>query len=209
MISGYRRIYLDLLPALSQCDLAESAGRLGFKALANGEVSARFCGREYLINSAGVHSADGQPINVNERAELNSCSVLIYYMLSSASGEPERVFVPVYLLTGTKIAGHRSPVQGSTDDPLLNEFSRDYDKFQAAALKLGGVSEGSLKDGGKSWIFEVLPKIPMRVVYYDADEDFPVDVKLFLDGGARRFLGAECLSVLSSCFTHALVEAAR
>jgi hypothetical protein len=205
MSNGYERIYLNLLPRLAECDLAESAGRLGLEVLPSGEVSARFCGRDYLITNAGVQHADGKPLDVNDRKEVNNCSVLAYYILSLGRGNPEGVFVPRNRVTGTKIEG-----QGNTaDDPLVLEFGDSYEKFQTAATKLGGVYDDSSKDGGHIWNFEVLPKIPMRFVFYEADEEFPVDIQVLFDRSAPKFLGAECLSVTNDCFVHALVMTSR
>ena len=88
MTSGYEQIYLDLLPRLSQCDLVESARRLGLEVLASGEVSANFCGRTFLISHQGVTPADGQSVNVNFR------SVLAHYILSKGRAEPEHSVSP-------------------------------------------------------------------------------------------------------------------
>src|SRR5271169_5936611 len=94
MSNGYEQIYRGLLPQLAQCDFAESASRLGLELLANGDVRVDFCGREYRINSAGVNPADGQPADVNSR------SVVAYYILSTGRGEPEQSYVPLSRTTG-------------------------------------------------------------------------------------------------------------
>ncbi len=201
MISGYDKIYLDLLPRLRECDLAESAQRLGPFVLANGTVQVRFCGREYCISSDGVAPVDGLSVDVNYR------SVLAYYMLSEGRGEPEGVFVPLAKLTGM-IAGQNNHSQGLFVRPLIEAFGDDYEKFQAAARQLDGVPDGALPDGGQCWRFAVLPKIPVRLVYYPADEEFTPDIQLWFDRSAPRFLAFERLAFLSGCFTKALRSAA-
>jgi hypothetical protein len=202
MISGYEKIYFDLLPRLRDCDLAQSARRLGLTALADGTVIVRFCCREYSISSAGVTPTDGLPVDVNNR------SVLAYYILSEARGEPEGSFVPLARLTG-KIAGQNNHAKSLFARPLIEAFGNDYDKFQAAARQLEGVPDGALADGGRCWRFAVLPKIPVRLVFYPADEEFPPDIQLWFDRTAPRFLEFECLAFLSGCFTKALLTAAR
>jgi hypothetical protein len=202
MGSGYEQIYLGLKPRLSECDLAKSARRLGLKVLPSGEVAVEFCGREYLITREGVNPADGQPVDVNYR------SVLAYYILSKGSGEPEHSFVPLRSLSGM-IDGQNTHDKGLLLKPLLREFADDYDGFQRAARKLGGVLEGISADGGHCWSFQVLPKIPVRLVFYEADDEFPADVQIFFDRGARRFLEFECLAFLTGCFIKALNTAAR
>jgi hypothetical protein len=201
MSNGYEQIYRGLLPRLAQCDLAESAGRLGLQLLANGDVAIQFCGREYLINSAGVIPADSQPDDVNFR------NVLAYYILSTGSGEPEHSFVPLPRTTGI-IDGQKIHDKGMLILPLLREFGGDYDKLQSAAQNIGGVLEDSSPDGGHCWTFQVLPKIPLRLIFYEADDEFPADIQILFDRSAPRFMAFECLAFLTGCFAKSLVRAA-
>jgi hypothetical protein len=184
MTSGYEQIYLDLLLKLSQCDLVESARRLGFEVLASGEVTAEFCGREFLITHTGVMPADGQPVNVNYR------SVIAHYILSKGRAEPEHSFLPLSRMTGIP-AGQKTFDKGMMVKPLLREFGNDYAAFQSAALRLGGALENASDDHEHRWTFTVLPKILLRLVYYEADDEFPTDIQLLFDRAAPRPI-AEC-----------------
>ena len=47
-----------------------------------------------------------------------------------------------------------------------------------------------------AFAFEALPHIPMMLTFYDADEEFPAEAKLFYDARALDFLDLECLAVL-------------
>jgi hypothetical protein len=202
MITGYERIYLDLLPKLSQCDLVESARRLGLEVLASREVMAEFCGREFLITHTGVSPADGQAVNVNYR------SVIAHYILSKGRAEPEHSFLPLGRMTGMP-DGQKTFDKGLMVKPLLREFGNDYAAFQSAALQLGGILENGSDDHEHRWTFTVLPKILLRLVYYDADEEFPADIQLLFDRAAPRIMEFECLAFLSGCFTHSLIDVAR
>jgi hypothetical protein len=202
MSSGYEQIYRDLIPELAQCDLAESAGRLGMAVLPDGNVGVEFCGRAFRISPTGVEPADGQPVDVNFR------SILAYYIVSKGRGEPEHSYLPLSRMTGM-IAGQKSHDQGIMVRPLLREFGDDYSKFQFAAGKLGGVLQEAAPDGGQCWDFAVLPRIAIRLVFYQADDEFPADIQIQLDRSAPRFLAFECLAFLTGCFTKSLIMAAR
>ncbi|MDR3161466.1 MAG: DUF3786 domain-containing protein [Spirochaetaceae bacterium] len=50
----------------------------------------------------------------------------------------------------------------------------------------------------------LLPRMPVKVVHYEADEEFPCEVKIFYDKTALNFLDFEPLAVLNGCFINAL-----
>jgi len=106
------------------------------------------------------------------------------------------------------IAGQKTFDKGLMEKPLLKEFGADYAKFRAAALQLGGVLEEAC-DGGHRWTLQALPKIPVRLVFYEADEEFPADIQIWLDRTAPRFMEFECLAFLTGCFVKALITTAR
>ncbi|WP_461395554.1 DUF3786 domain-containing protein, partial [Deferrisoma sp.] len=63
--------------------------------------------------------------------------------------------------------------------------------------------------GQHAWRFPVFPKLLVKLVFNEADEDFPPDVHLLFDARALEFFGFECLSFLPDYFVSRLFEAAR
>jgi hypothetical protein len=201
MSSGYEQIYESLLPKLSECDFLEAAGRLGLSLQPDGSLSVNFLGREYEISSRGVNPTDGKPVDVNNR------SVLAYYALSKGAGEPAFTYVPVSSLTGTKMV-FSTNIKWMTDS-LGKLFSGDYEKFSETMRKLGAVFNGKLSSSGYAWLLDVLPKIPLQIVYYDDDDEFPCEVQILFDKNASRFMEFECLAFLEGCLVRALSMTAK
>lgn len=198
-MTGYDSIYLGLVSRLPGCDFQEAAGRLGLRYV-DGGIQASFLKRDYRITVDGAEPLDGQPVNVNNR------SVLLYYLLSRGSGDPEYRFVLFESLPGM-VGGLHTELR-LMNRPLERCFRNDYARFRAAALKLGGVVEEAW-EGKHVWDFAVLPKIPLRVVFYEADDEFPANIQIMLDQTALRFLEFECLAFLVGCFVHALTKTAQ
>jgi hypothetical protein len=194
MPNGYEAIYETLIPRLVECDFAEAAGRLGFELLPTGNMAIDFLGRKYEIGLDGVTPADGKPVNVNNR------SVLIYYALSQGRGEPAYAFSLLHHFAGGLGTGDTSWMTAS----LVREFGGDYEKFCLAARKLGLVFEGTTRSGDSIWSYALLPKIPIRLLYCEADDEFPCEVKIMFDNSASRFLEFEPLAFLCGCFVRAL-----
>ncbi|MCR4437378.1 MAG: DUF3786 domain-containing protein [Clostridiales bacterium] len=201
MRSGYEQIYESLIPKLGECDFSEASGRLGLSLAPDGAMTVIFLGREYEISPCGINPTDGMPVNVINRI------VLAYYALSKGAGEPVFSYVPVYNFIGTGMA-FGSNLKWMTD-PLGKAFSGDYDKFRETLSRLGGVFEGKLSAGGYSWHLRILPKIPLRIVYYDGDEEFPCEIRILFDENASRFMEFECLAFLEGCLVRAMSMTAK
>ena len=199
MQGGYDSIYLGLIAKLSDCDFHESSVRLGLRYV-DGAVQVSFLKREYRFTLNGVEPLDGQPVNVNNR------SVLLYYLLSQGQGDPENSYIPFESIP-RMISG--LPVQSRLmNTPLVRYFGNDHVKFSEAAVKLGGNQEES-QVGQHLWRFEVLPKIPLKIAFYEADDEFPVDIQIMLDKTALHFLEFECLAFMVGCFVRALIKTAQ
>ena len=199
MPGGYQQIYEGLLPRLAVCDFSEAAGRLGLeRAHGGGVYLPSFLGRGYEINAKGVFPADGELETVN----VNNLSILAYYVLSHGSGEPKLTFSPLDRLSGM-LAGSFHAVDWMPQ-PLLLALEGSYEKFCAAAKALG--AEPEPEAGATAWRFWPLPKIPVRVIFYAADEEFPCELKILFDDHSTRFLSFECLAFLQGRLCAALAE---
>lgn len=205
--NGYEGIYRNLLPRLAVCDLTEAATRLGYTNDPGGAVVVPFCGQIYTIDHEGVRMPGGRMAEVNNRIELNLCSLLAYYILSPGAGAAAADFVPSRRVTGIKIEGHRMDPDPASE--LIGvTFADRYEAFAEAARLIGGEQEPKTRDGARSWLFRALPKIHVRIVFHEADEEFPAEVQVLLTSNCLEFLGNECLSYLCNCFAEALVAAA-
>ena len=196
---GYESIYLGLIAKLSECDFHESTGRLGLKYI-DGAVQVSFLKREYRITLDGVEPLDGQPVNVNNR------SVLLYYLLSKGQGDPENSFISFESIP--RMISGLSVQSRLMNTPLERYFGDEYVKFSEAAVKLGGIEEEP-QVGKHLWRFDVLPKIPLKIVFYEADDEFPVEIQIMLDKTVLQFLEFECLAFLVGCFVRALIKTAQ
>ncbi|MDR2405843.1 MAG: DUF3786 domain-containing protein [Deltaproteobacteria bacterium] len=196
---GYEQNYQGLIKELKGCDFQESAKRLGLKALENG-AEASFMGRDFIITEDGVVAKDGLDSNPNYR------SILIHYVLSKGEGEPGEEFLSLFQLPGVLRSRRQQNWKTLLDGPLFEAFGDGHHKFAPAAEALGGSYLGHHEAGGHLWEFQVLPKIRMRLVFEEADDEFPMQVRSMFDSRATDFLGFECLAFLHGCLVHALTH---
>lgn len=84
-------------------------------------------------------------------------------------------------------------------DPLLAPFARKYtgqtEKLHAACQAAGGVK---LETGDAAYEFEVFPTVHLRLVFWDADEDFPAQVQILADQCVTDFVHYETVGCMIS-----------
>ena len=178
------------MAALAEADLAAQAYALGLSLDGDGRVRASLFGRDYLVSNNDIVSQDGAPVATNHK------SILAHYLTSRGEGRLSGEFLPIGRLTGMIDTG-LSP-SDSLIKPLTEKFGDKYPAFMEAARKIDGQPEGKSPSGGESWLFSPLPKLRMRVIFFEADEEFEAEVKVLFDSSAPVFVAYE-LSLIPIC----------
>ncbi len=195
---GYRKIYRDLLDELKSVDLAQAAKILDLLYNPAGQMEVVLMGTTYLIESNGIHRQDGKA------AATVQGSVLAGYILKQGRGEPAGKFVSFNSITG--MVPTKSSYSSSSLEARLAKYGQmDQVRFHEAIVKSGGRPGGEVGIGGKSWIIQLLPKIPVQLVFYRGDAEFPAAARLLIDQAAVNFLEFEFLAVLATIFVEQLI----
>jgi hypothetical protein len=198
-VGGYEKIYKDLVDALKLINLADNAKSLDLAFNQSDQVEISFLGRTYLLGTDGVHAKDGQEVATAHG------SVLAGYLLNRGSGEPVGKFVPLDSLTEL-VPARRSYVYNSLESRIARYADKNQTRFHEAIINLNGKPGGEVGSGGKSWIFYLLPKIPVQMIFYRGDDEFPSEARLLFDLTAVNFLEFEFLAVLATIFVEEIIE---
>lgn len=199
--SGYDRTYQLVVEKLKNCDLKGAAKRLGFPAPREGILEVDFLGRRYKITNEGVICQDDDASRPIEK------SLLIYYLTSGGSGEPsEEYLFPTQMAgslgslgDGRGLSWQMSPLEKMFTDRGMEEFSKVMDHMGAAQIP-------SEKEGMFLWQYRILPKISARIIYYEADEEFPCVIQIKFDSGIRRYLEFEPMAFLQGSIVKRIRE---
>ncbi len=131
--------------------------------------------------------------------------MLAGYILHQGRGEPSGTFVPLDRLTG--MVGARTSSSGTGLEFRLGQaVETSLARFQRAILQFGGQPGGEVGEGGTSWIVYLLPNIPVQIIVYAGDDEFPVTVRLLFDARVTNFLAFEFLAVLASIFVEDVIQ---
>jgi hypothetical protein len=83
--------------------------------------------------------------------------------------------------------------QGYTGARLLKTFDNDLQRFKDAASATEGEA---ISHGDAGFLFWALPRIPMAVVYWLGDDEFPPNANVLFDASAGHYLSTDGLAVL-------------
>jgi hypothetical protein len=95
---------------------------------------------------------------------------------------------------------------GYTADALVRHLAENPDALSRAAELLGGEPLPGMAD--RAWWFAALPKVPVALLWWDADDEFPARADLLFDSTASSHLPTDGCAVLGSWLTQALIRAA-
>ena len=94
--------------------------------------------------------------------------------------------------------------QGYTGREVSRLFKDDLQAFKTAAEKLGGMGQNL---GDASYAFWALPRVPVLVVYWLGDEEFPSSAQILFEASACHYLTTDACAILGSTITRRLISA--
>jgi hypothetical protein len=93
--------------------------------------------------------------------------------------------------------------QGYTGNKLASSIESDIIRFSKVAIQLYG---SPLEVGDSSYKFSALPKVPLAVVYWGGDEDFPPSCKILFDASVSWYLPTDACAILGSMLTQKILK---
>lgn len=154
--------------------------------LADGTLTIRCLGRDYLVGPGGRIASSG-PLAPWMQI------LLLHYVRTRGNAAISGTWVS---FTGLKAALMKSKsFARDCEEPLRLLFDRDTGAAERALERLGGLR---LPDtpAPVAWRILALPRVPVLLLYWPRDEEFPSKAKILFDATADRFLDVESLTFL-------------
>lgn len=166
------------------------------------EVRLSFLGIRYSVQIAETVEVvrEGENSEVPLPEKILICHYLLRASEDPASGE---------LITFRQVPDGQfyfDAFQRRSRDPLLATFGKDHELFRSCAAVLGGQP---VDNGDMGMVFNVLPGIPIQLILWRGDEEFPPEASILFDSSIQRKLSAEDIAVLSGMLVYRLMGLAR
>ncbi len=198
--SIFEETYQNYLTQLAEVDLASVADILGIE-IKDGEALVPLMGRTYRVSPQGVFDPLG-------KEPLHAVSILLCrYLLLCPEREPQGDHWVTY-----KDFKDAAPFVGgfisNTGKALEKEFSSRLGDLRGACQHLGAAEADLALSYQIVYRFDVLPRVPILLLFNDRDEEFPAQGALLFQQKAAGYLDMECLAILGWLLTDALIQAA-
>jgi hypothetical protein len=196
----FEKTYRNYLAQLNPIDL-EAVGRKLGAQIKHPEIIFPVLGDPYHVSADGIKDPTGK------QPSLDICVILCRYILLCPDVEPK---------DSTWVAYRDFKDSG----PLTTYFANDVERAIAVCFagRLTDMAKASKSIGGfppdidvrydLSMQFDALPRIPLLLLYNDADDEFPAKCSVLFESRAEVYLDAECLAMLGRLLFTSLQTAA-
>ncbi len=98
---------------------------------------------------------------------------------------------------------YRKAFQGYSGDQLVHDLDSQIDAFREAAAILGGEP---VELGDAAYAFRVLPNVPLAVVWWSGDEEFPANGTVLFDASTSHYLPTDGLAIVGRMLCRKLAK---
>ncbi len=184
LIEAGRRDLGKFLPSLivKRCGIEYSASEGEFQLEILGQ-SYRVSHPSFVVRRAGEET----------EAPLWFQALIIHYFTTADGASLAGKWVSLRQVEGGLF--YEQAFQGYTGDRLAGFFGNDLERFRAAARRVGGSPEDM---GDAAFSFLPLPRVPMAIVYWLGDEEFPPSAQLLFDSSVSHYLPIGALTPLAA-----------
>ena len=197
--SVFEETYANYLAQIAELDFNKIADQLGAE-VAEDELIVPFFGKPHRISARGIADPSGG------RPSFSVCVVLFKYLLLCPDRDPvEKDWVSF------KDFRDSAPFAGAfvnyTEAPLANYFSGRLKGLEAACRAIHGHPPAATFSYDLCMQFKALPKIPVLLLFNDADDAFAARCMVLFERRAEKYLDMECLAMVGMLLFESLKPA--
>ncbi len=184
----FEKTYRDYLSRVATLDFGSMTETLGI-GVDGKEAIVPFFGRPYRVRADGIFTASG------EMCGFGVSVVLCKYFLMCPRYTPKEGDWVSYK-DFKDAAPFAEAFVNTAERPIAKNFANRLEGLVVASKGLGGSSPDMDLSYDLSTRFDPLPRVPMLMLFNDADNEFPAQCRLLFERRAQWYLDMECLAIL-------------
>ncbi|TAN39487.1 MAG: DUF3786 domain-containing protein [Nitrospirae bacterium] len=179
-------LILKLSKEVQGLDFRALAGGIGAELMDDGSLALKCLGRDFTVSPDGTIKTPGRT--------SPWIKILLLHYIRTAGREPlAGRWVSYSELRAGMVKA--SSFLRDCEEPLLQLLTRAYDKTVAALMSMGAAQKAGFPTP-HAWAILLLPRVPVLILYWPEEDDFPAKAQVLFDATADRFLDAEALIFL-------------
>jgi len=189
------KAYLKQIAGINFEPLAEVLGIAAEK----GKIEISFFEKPYVVAEKRIVNPSGK------QPSFGVCVVLCKYLLLCPDTVPQEGDWVAY--RDFKDAGPLTVFfANSVEKPIAEHFAGRAAELEKSCKTLGGFAPDIEPAYDLCMQFNALPRIPVLLLYNDADDEFPAHCSILFRRGSDKFLDAESLAILGENLSRRLIK---
>jgi hypothetical protein len=184
----FEKTYEYYLAQVSEIDLHCVKQNLGVELRGN-EITIPLFGKPHNVSEKGITDPSGK------KPTLDICVILCKYLLLCPDVFPKgKEWVS---FRGLKDSGPLTKYfANDVERAISTYFAGKLAEMEKASKALGGYTPAIEVTYDLFMQFDALPKVPVILLYNDADDEFPAKCSVLFERRAEDYLDAECIAML-------------
>ena len=196
----YEETYIEYLKQIAGINFEPLSEVLGI-AVEKGKITIPFFEKPYLVAEKRIANPSGK------QPSFGVCVVLCKYLLLCPDAGPLEGDWVAY--RDFKDAGPLTVFfADSVEKPLAEHFAGRLAELETSCNIVGGFAPDIELTYDLCMQFNALPRIPLLLLYNDADDEFPAHCSIIFKQASDKFLDAESLAILGEILSRRLIKIA-
>ncbi|MDY6793570.1 MAG: DUF3786 domain-containing protein [Thermodesulfobacteriota bacterium] len=191
----FKQTYENYLAQVGGIDFNSVKQKLGVE-VENNEMAIPLFGQPHKVSAAGIFDSGGK------QPTLDMCVILCKYILLCPRIDPKSSDWVSF--RDLKDSGPlTSYFANDVERAIADNFSGRIPDLKNAGRALKGYAPDIDVSCDLGMQFYALPKIPVVMLFYDADDEFPATCSVLFERRTENYLDPECLAMVGRClFTY-------
>ena len=195
-----KKLAVEAISGLSASNLSQ---RSGFELVDETIFRIPFLDQMYLVSFPEMAFKREDEKNEKE-IPIQEQVLILHYMMGEGPTAPSGQWVSYREIPGASF--YYSAFVKRAVNPLKNVFGQNIAGFKKVSQLLGGEK---VEPGDASFEFGVFPRVPLQLIVWEGDEEFPAEANILFKSGVEQILSPEDIAWLSGMLVYRLMALSR
>lgn len=201
-IDDYQNARNLAVEALSRQSFHEILKKSGYQGKGSETIYIPFLDRTYAVTYPDFVFSD--VADAAKAVPLAEQVLILHYLSAKSPSRPVGRWVAYREIPGATF--YFPAFVKRAIDPLKKAFGSDAAVLKRAAARLNGKT---IAAGDAACEFQVLPRVPLQLIVWEADAEFGAEGNILFDGGIADMLSAEDIAWLAGMLVYRLIALSR